>query len=251
MEKVEFGSTGLQVSPLNFGTGTNGWNHHSNQGDLGVDQLSYLLRFAHERGITFWDTADQYGTHPHVAAALREVDRESTTIATKTVAGDARSVAKDVERFLSELDAEHLDIVLFHGISDANWPAKMQGAMDALSEYKNQGLIRAVGISCHSLGALQAAAETEWLDVILVRINHAGRLMDGAPDRVVPLLNQIAAAGKGVYGMKVLGRGSLEDPAQAIRYALGLSSVHAVTIGMMNEEEILENIDLVGRLAPA
>ena len=153
MEKTDLGLTGLQISPLCFGTGTNGWRGRSNQGDLGIDKLAHLLRFAHERGVTFWDTADEYGTHPHVAAALREVDRETPTLTTKTVSTAPEDVRRDLERYLRELGTDYIDILLFHCLTDARWPEKMQGAMEVLSAFKEEGKIRALGVSCHHFGA--------------------------------------------------------------------------------------------------
>ena len=118
MDIVDLGLTGISTSRLCFGTGTTGWKHRSNQGDLGIERLAYLLRFAHEHGVSFWDTADMYGTHPHVAAALREVGRETVTVTTKTVSRTAGEVRADVERFLGELGTDYLDIVLLHCITD-------------------------------------------------------------------------------------------------------------------------------------
>ena len=253
MDKNELGLTGIQVSPLCFGTGTGGWNHRSKQGDLGVERLSHLLRFAHERGITFWDTADEYGTHPHVAAALREIERETVTLTTKTVSRDARGIRQDVDRFLREMDTDYLDIVLCHCLTSSRWPDEIPDAMEALSSCKAQGKVRAVGLSCHAFGALQTAARTDWVDVVLARINHAGHSMDDTPEKVVPVIEALVAAGKGVYGMKVLGAGTslTEDPARAIRYSLGLSGIHAIVIGMMDEAEIEENLGLVNQLVAA
>ena len=253
MEKVDLGLTGIQVSPLCFGTGTGGWNHRSKQGDLGIEPLAHLLRFAHERGITFWDTADEYGTHPHVAAALRQVERETVTLTSKTVSRDAQGVRQDVDRFLRELATDYLDIVLFHCLTSARWPEEMPEAMDTLSNGKEQGKIRAVGVSCHAFGALQTAARTDWVDVVLARINHAGHSMDDTPEKVSPVIAEMAAAGKGIYGMKVLGAGSslTADPARAISYSLGLDGVHAIVIGMMNEAEIEANLGYVNQLVTA
>ncbi len=248
IDQVQLGLSGLSVSRLCFGTGTNGWNNRSNQGDLGVERLSYLLRFAHEHGVNFWDTADQYGTHPHVAAALEEVGREEAVVTTKTVSRTGPGVKKDVERFLRELRTEYLDIVLLHCLTEADWPARMQAPMDVLSRLKEQGRVRAVGVSCHDFGAFQTTARTPWVDVVLARVNYAGHAMDAGPDQVVPVIEQMAAAGKGVYGMKVVGGGSelTRDPAKALRFLLGIPAVHAMVLGMMNEEQILENIGLVG-----
>jgi predicted aldo/keto reductase-like oxidoreductase len=253
METVDLGFTGLQVSRLCFGTGTNGWNHRSNQGDLGLEHLPYLLRFAHEHGVTFWDTADQYGTHPHIAATLNSIERESVTITTKTVSRSAAEVRQDIERFFSELDTDYLDNVLLHCLTDADWPKQMQGPMDVLSEYKDRGRIRALGVSCHDFGAFQTTAHTDWVDVVLARINYATHSMDAAPNEVLPVIDQMVAAGKGVYGMKIVGGGSelTQDPSRAIRFVLENSAVHAMVLGMMNEQEILENIGLVDEFVTA
>lgn len=248
IEQVQLGSSGLEVSRLCFGTGTNGWNKRSDQSVLGIDGLVHLLRFAHERGVNFWDTADQYGTHPHVAAALREVGRDQTVVATKTVSRTGPEVRRDLERFLRELGTEYLDIVLLHCLTEADWPAQMQGPMEVLSRAKEEGLVRAVGVSCHDFGAFQTAARTPWVEVVLARVNHAGHNMDAGPDQVVPVIDAMAAAGKGVYGMKVVGGGGelTADPARALRFVLGLPAVHALVVGMTDEEQIVENIGLVG-----
>lgn len=114
MEYVDFGGTGLKVSRLAIGTGTHGFGGRSEQSDLGVRALSSLLRRAYDRGVTFWDTADGYGTHPHVAEALRGIPRDGVVIATKTISRSAAQVTRDVERFLQELDTDVLDVVLLH-----------------------------------------------------------------------------------------------------------------------------------------
>lgn len=248
IDQVDLGLSGLRVSRLCFGTGTNGWNKRSNQGDLGVERLAYLLRYAHERGVNFWDTADQYGTHPHVARALEEVGREEAVLTTKTTSCTGPEVKRDVERFLRELRTEYLDIVLLHCLTEAGWPTLMQGPMEVLSRFKEQGVIRALGVSCHDFGAFRTTAHTPWVDVVLARINYAGQAMDAGPEEVVPVIEAMAAAGKGIYGMKVVGGGGAltGDPEKAIRFVLGLPSVHSMVLGMMDEAQIEENIGLVG-----
>lgn len=253
IDQVQLGLTGLRVSRLCFGTGTQGWQHRSNQGDLGVDRLAYLLRFAHDLGVTFWDTADQYGTHRHVAAALAGLDRQTVTVTTKTVARTAPEAQADVERFLRELRTDYIDVLLLHCLTDADWPRRLRGPMEVLSRCKERGQVRAVGCSCHDFGALQAAAACAWVDVGLVRINYAGDSMCASPELVVPVIDRMAEAGKGVYGMKVVGGGSrlAADPARAIRYLCGLPSVHALVMGMMDEDQIRQNAGLVDFAASA
>jgi aryl-alcohol dehydrogenase-like predicted oxidoreductase len=250
MDRVEFGKTGLRVSRLAFGTGTNGARGRSEQSALGVDGLASLLRLAYDRGVTFWDAADAYGTHPHVARALRGIPRDDVVIATKTMSRTAVQVARDVERFLRELGSDVLDVVLLHFMSRPDWPQRYTGAMEALSRAKEQGRVRALGVSCHGLGALRAAAETDWAEVVLARINMAGVRMDASSSRVVPIIGQMYASGKAVYGMKVLGCGQLVGEARAaIQYVFQLGVVPAIVIGTSGREHLLENVRLVEELA--
>jgi len=251
MDYVEFGQTGLKVSRLSVGTGTNGWGHRSEQTALGLDGLASLLRLAYDHGVTFWDSADQYGSHPHIAKALRGIPRDAVVIATKTSARTARDVRRDVERFLREMDTNLIDIVLLHFMTQSNWPKRYAGAMEALSQAKEQGKVRAVGVSCHGLGALSAAAQTDWAEVVLARINFAGVNMDARPSKVAPVIKRLYASGKAVYGMKVLGCGQLAGEARtAIQYVFQLGTVHAITIGTSKREHLFENLRLVEEIAP-
>ncbi len=249
IEVVQLGATGLSVSQLCFGTGTTGGGGRSQQSDLGLEGLSSLLLYAHERGITFWDAADGYGTHEHLARALRQVDRGSVTLTTKTTSRTAEMVAADVERFLGELKTDYIDIVLLHCLTRADWTDTASHAMDALSRCKERGLIRAVGTSCHDLGALTVSASSDWPDVNLVRINYAGEAMCGPPERVRELIEQMVISGKGVYGMKVVGGGGelTKDPARAIQYVVEQTGVHALVMGMTSRAQIDENAGLVSQ----
>ena len=249
MNTVTLGMTGLRVSRLAFGTGTHGWAHHSQQTALGIEGLAKLLTLGFERGVTFWDVADQYGSHPHVARALQDVPRDEVVIATKTTSRTKRATANDVDRFLEEMETDRIDIVLLHSMRGGNWPRRHSGAMAALTEAKAAGKVRAVGVSCHSLAALRAAVTTPWVEVVLVRINHAGVRMDGSLAEVVPVIKRLHEAGKGVYGMKVLGCGQLTDGvSRAFEYVLNLGTVHAMTVGMSSRDQLLENIDTVEAL---
>jgi aryl-alcohol dehydrogenase-like predicted oxidoreductase len=186
-----------------------------------------------------------------VAKALQAVPRDEVVIATKTMSRTPKDVTRDVDRFLRELGTEVLDVVLLHFVTQSNWPRRYADVMEALSRAKEQGKVRAVGVSCHGLGALRAAAETDWADVVLARINYAGVRMDGNPSAVVPVIERLYAAGKALYGMKVLGCGQLVSEARAaIQYVLQLGTVHAITIGTSRREHLRQNVGLVEELAP-
>src|SRR5690554_4799580 len=126
MQRAVLGATGIEVSKLCFGTGTSGWNGRSNQSALGVRGLADLLHYVYDLGVTFWDTADQYGTHAHVKEALKRIERSRVVIASKTCAEDAATAQSDIERFLREMDTDYIDIVLLHCLTDADWPRSMR-----------------------------------------------------------------------------------------------------------------------------
>jgi predicted aldo/keto reductase-like oxidoreductase len=155
----------------------------------------------------------------------------------------------DLERFRRELGTDHLDIVLMHCVTEGDWTARYRGAMDALSEAKQKGIIRAHGCSCHTIEALRAAAKSPWVEVDLARVNPIGSHMDAEPDVVVSVLHEMRAAGKAVVGMKILGQGDLRNRQnEALTYALGLGVLDAFTIGA---ESINEQNDLMKRIAAA
>jgi predicted aldo/keto reductase-like oxidoreductase len=169
-------------------------------------------------------------------------------ILTKTMSRQGDQVSRDVDRYLREIGSEVLDVVLLHFQTAADWPRRYRPAMEALSRAKEAGKVRAVGVSCHSVGALKAAVDSQWAEVVMARINHRGVQMDAAPQRVVPVLNNLAKAGIAVVGMKVLGAGHLrQDVAAQVDYVLGLGGVQAITIGMTERGQLSQNIRIVTR----
>lgn len=248
-ETVTIGRTGIQTSLLAMGTGTVGSGHHSNQTALGLQGLSRLLQNGYDNGLRFFDTADSYGSHPHVADALKHVDRSKVTVMTKSWARTAPEMRADLERFRRELNTDYLDIFLMHCLTEGDWTTRFQPVMDVLSEAKQKGIIRAHGCSCHSIEALRAAAKSPWVDVDLVRMNPVGSHMDADPETVGDVIREMRASGKGIVGMKILGQGDLRHKQdETIRYALGLGTLDAFTIGA---ESINEQMDLIKRISVA
>jgi 1-deoxyxylulose-5-phosphate synthase len=248
-DTVTLGKTGITTSRLAMGTGTVGTGHHSHQTDLGVKGLSDLLLNGHDNGLRFFDSADAYGSHPHVAEALKHVPRDKVTVLTKTWARDPAEARADLDRFRRELGTDYLDICLMHCLTEGDWTERYRGVMDVFSEAKEKGIIRAHGCSCHSIEALRAAAKSPWVEVDLVRINPIGSHMDADPDTVVSVLREMKAAGKGIVGMKILGQGDLRGRQdEALRYALSLGLLDAFTIGA---ESKAQQEDLIRRIAAA
>jgi aryl-alcohol dehydrogenase-like predicted oxidoreductase len=248
-DNVTLGKTGIQTSRLAMGTGTVGVGHHSHQTTLGLKGLSDLLLNGYDHGLRFFDSADSYGSHPHVAEALKHVPRDKVTILTKTWARDAATARADLDRFRRELGTDHIDICLMHCLTEGDWTERFKGVMDVLSEAKEKGIIRAHGCSCHSIEALRAATKSPWVEVHLVRINPVGAFMDSDPNTVVGVMREMRAVGKGIIGMKILGQGDLRHRQdEALNFALGLNLLDAFTIGAESKSE---QEDLIRRIAAA
>jgi 1-deoxyxylulose-5-phosphate synthase len=248
-DTVTLGSTGIKTSRLAMGTGTVGSGHHSHQTALGVKGLSEVLLNGYDHGLRFFDAADSYGSHPHVAEALKHVPRDKVTVLTKTFSRDPKEARADIDRFRRELGTDYLDICLMHCVTEADWTDRYRGVMDVLSEAKQKGIIRTHGSSCHTIEALRAAAKSPWVEIDLARINPVGAIMDADPATVVGVLKEMKAAGKAVVGMKILGQGALRNRQdEAIKFALSLGVLDAFTIGA---ESKAEQEDLIRRISAA
>jgi len=239
-DRVKLGDTGIEMSRMAMGTGTRGFGGSSNQTrQLGIKGVSDMLRAAFDSGINFWETADQYGSHPHVREALKSTKREEVVILTKTNSSSYMDVKKDLDRFRRELDTDFLDMVLLHAITDPQWNTNMKGAMEALGEAKEEGLIRAHGISCHSLEALKTAADEPWVDVDLARYNPGGARMDADVDTVQKVLKRMKQNGKAIIQMKVYGAGALLDKKdECLQFHTGSDFIDAFTMGLESIEQL-------------
>jgi aryl-alcohol dehydrogenase-like predicted oxidoreductase len=252
---ITLGMSGIKSTLLGMGTGFSGYNRSSNITRAGVAES--IIRQAYEKGIRFFDCADSYGTHPFTAAALKGVPRESYALSTKMWVGPGGIPDTDrpdadvvIDRFRKELKTDYLDMVQIHCMTDARWTDKQKKQMDILETLKAKKIIKAHGVSVHSLEAMEAAAESPWVDVIHVRINPFGEVMDkGDAAAVIPVIEKLHKAGKGVIGMKLIGNGNFKNNSEKIdaslKYVLGLGTVNMIIVGF----ELPEQIDnYIGRI---
>jgi hypothetical protein len=177
---VPLGRTGIKVSRLAQGTGYNGWARQSDHTRLGQAGFDRLAHHSLDRGIRFFDMADLYGTHPFVRDVIKGLPRDRVVLLSKIwvrkedwVTPSGGAVA-EVDRFCQELGTDHLDVCLMHCMTDDKWVNQFEHVRDELTTLKQKGRVRAVGVSCHDLGALQLAATHPWVDVIFARINYKG-----------------------------------------------------------------------------
>jgi aryl-alcohol dehydrogenase-like predicted oxidoreductase len=252
---ITLGKSGLKSTLLGMGTGFSGYNRSSNITRAGVAES--IIRQAYEKGIRFFDCADSYGTHPYTAAALKGVPRESYTLSSKIWVSpggipETERPGADVviDRFRKELKTDYLDLVQLHCMTDRGWTDKQKKQMDILENLKVRKIIRAHGVSVHSLEAMKACVESPWVDVVHVRINPFGEVMDKSdPAEVVPVIAKLHKAGKGVIGMKLIGNGNFKNDSEKIdaslKYVLGLGTVDMIIVGF----ELPQQIDnYIGRI---
>ena len=257
---VGLGNTGLKVSLIGAGMGTSGAMRQSNMTRMGKEKYVSILRYAYEKGIRYFDSADLYGTHEHAAEAFRSIPRDQYVLGSKIwmnpgglPESERPDADKVVDRFRKELNTDYIDLVLLHCMDKADWCEKQKRQMDILSNLKAKGVIRAHGASIHSMGALRACVDSPWVDSAHVRINAFGEAMDDHdPQKVAPVIEAIHNAGKGVVGMKLIGGGHFRhDPDRidkSIQYVLGLGTVDTLIVGFESREQI---DDYAGRVKKA
>lgn len=255
-ETVPLGRTKLKFSRVVLGTGMKGGNRESNHTRLGKEKFEALIRESNDRGVDTFDLADLYGSHPYVIPALKGIQRDKFQVISKIWFRSGGIPEKErpdadvcVERFLRELKTDYIDLLLLHCVTSAKWPEELRKQMDLLSKLKEQGKVRALGVSCHSLEALEACSTEPWVESVHTRINPYGMSMDGPPEKVVPVLQKIHAAGKGVVGMKIMGEGRLRNDDEkrnaSVKFALTLGCVDVLNVGC---ESIAEVDDLAARI---
>lgn len=258
---VALGRTGIKVSRLAQGTGYNGYNHSSAQTRAGKESFDHLLRHDLDEGIRFLDMADLYGSHPFVKDVIKGLPRDRFVLLTKlwprketwvTPSGGAK---KEIDRFRQELGVDRLDVCLIHCMLNDKWPTEYEHIRDDLSDLKQKGVVRAVGVSCHDFGALKVAAEHPWVDVIFARINNKGGKeysCDGSVEEVSAVLKTARKNGKAVVGMKIFGAGKLVKPEEkdaSLKYVFTNDLVDAITVGMMKPAEVDDTLKRMSQVS--
>lgn len=245
IDKVKLGKTGLVVPRLALGTGTHGGNQSSDMTRMGLENWVKIARYAHERGVDFYDAADLYGSHQNVKGILKEVPREKAILLSKIWTRPEKwnqdTPAKTIDRFRTETGSDYFDIMLLHCMTNGNWQEEKKPYIEALSEAKQKGILKTVGVSCHNFEALKLAVEDPWVDVILARINPEGLVMDASTDEVMAVLKKAHDSGKGIIGMKIFGEGKMADEVRrekSLKYIIESKNVDCMTIGMTSIKQV-------------
>ena len=234
MRMTTLGRSGLNVSRLCFGTLT----MSPLQQNLSPEAGAELLVYARERGVNFLDTADLYGTYPHIRLALRR--GADYVISTKAYCYDRETASAALERAFRGIDREYVDLFMLHEQESLYTLRGHLEALEYLAEQREKGRIGAVGVSTHFCACVRAAPRFPMIDVVHPLINRAGiGIQDGAREDMEAAITSARAAGIGRFAMKPLGGGHLiGDNSAALRYAIDSPLLDAVAVGMQSFEEI-------------
>jgi aryl-alcohol dehydrogenase-like predicted oxidoreductase len=254
---VTLGKSGVKVTRLAFGTGTRGGQV---QRDLGQDQFTRLVRYAYDRGIRFFETAESYGgVHRMLGVALKGIPRDSYQLMSKVTTREGVDPQQKIDELRTLANTEYFDVMLLHYQHAATWPTDSIRWQDGILEAQAKHAVVGYGASVHGLPALRQCLGNKWLQVAMIRMNHKGTKMDaedyntdglGNVSEVVTHVNQVRKEGMGVISMKLVGEGAFttrEDRQAAMRYAFGRAGVDCVTVGYKNTAEIdeaIENLNL-------
>jgi predicted aldo/keto reductase-like oxidoreductase len=251
VDQVALGKTGIKLSRLGFGTGTNSGNV---QHELGQEAFNKLIHYAYDQGITYFDCAQSYRTFEWIGGAIKGLPREKLFIQSK-IPGQPEQVMAAIDHHRKVFDTDYVDSLLIHCMIKDQWTDQWKRIMDVFDEAKDKKWIRAKGVSCHSLPALRAATASNWTEVHLVRVNPQASHIDGPEETwdksgtdVAPVLAELKtmrAKGRGVIGMKIIGNGDFtkpEDREKSIRFAMSRPELDAVVIGFKSTAEIDEAI---------
>ncbi|MGH9617369.1 MAG: aldo/keto reductase [Acidobacteriaceae bacterium] len=249
---VTLGKSDVKVTRLAFGTGT---FSGVVQRDLGQAQFTRLVRYAYDRGIRFFETAESYDNmHKMLGVALKGVPRETYQLMSKVTTSRGVDPQKKIDELRKLANTDYFDIMLLHWQHTATWPTDTQKWQDGIDGAEMKKAVLARGASVHGLPALRQVPGDKWLDVAMIRVNHKGVRMDaedyatnglGNVGEVVAKIKQTRDNGIGVISMKLVGEGTFnrEDRRKAMRFAFRHAGVDSVTVGYKNTAEIDEAID--------
>lgn len=268
MHYAILGDTGLRVSRVSVGTDIN----------LPPEEFLPVLWRAGELGINFVDTDYSY-SYPRadggsgrsweaVRAWLGEVDRGEMVLAAKTYDPTPEGAFRHAEESLEGLGTEYLDVFLLHGLNTLEDWERFRPALEGCLKAKEQGLVRHVGLSTHTVTLACEAVRHPELEVLLVTLNATGKVMkrSGTADQMQAAMRALCEQGRGVYIMKSLARGRVfadsdelvgagsssplthEEVDRALSYVFRCRWAHAVTIGMRSIAELEEDVAIAERV---
>lgn len=218
-----------------------------------------IIERAYAGGIRYFDTAANYGPSEERLGQVLPAVRTEVIIATKTSRRDYDAAWQQLESSLKRLKTDYIDLWQFHAITH-DWDVDTlldphQGAIKAAEEARDQGLIRAIGVTGHNNPEIFVKALNRYpFDTALIPINAADK-HTAAPfiSHVLPVAQQ---HNTGIIAMKVPAYGRLFKPgvltgmAEALGYALSQPQVHCCIVAADTLEQLEENLAAAQTFSP-
>ncbi|MEA2513120.1 MAG: hypothetical protein QOJ59_2607 [Thermomicrobiales bacterium] len=238
------GATGVTVPLVGYGTAPLG------KPEVSREHAARCLNHAIDLGITYLDTSPDYGSEPHVGEVMRS-RRDEVFLATKVNRRRKDDVLAEVRESLDRLQTDHVDLIQVHAVNawaDLEQALAPDGAVAALEQARDEGMVRFIGVTGHARPELLAEALRRYpFDTVLSALGVADRLVTAPEEFLLPVARDRNA---GVIAMKVLGHGEVANREFALRYSLGLPGVSLAIVGMKSPDEIDEIAALAAAYRP-
>jgi len=239
MKTIELAKTGVTVSEMCIGTLPLG----RLQADVSAERGGEAIRRAIDLGVNFVDTAQSYGTYPHVAHAIRGVEKD-LVISSKSHAANYEEMEKAIYECRKVLHREVIDIFSLHLVQDEANLNSRSWALKCVADFKEAGAVRAVGATVHTNAGLTAVADCPDIEVVMVCVNEKGLgIADGSLEECLELARLCRQRGKAIIAMKPLAGGHLIGrSAEAINFVRNIEEVDVVAVGVLTPEEAEMNV---------
>ncbi len=229
METIRLGRTNLTVSRSGFGALPIQRTH--------MDEAIRILRAAYDAGINFFDTARAYSdSEEKLGRALSDV-RDSIIIATKSMSTNKSGVLADLEKSLSLLKTDHVDILQLHNPSAVPDPEDPESSYAALVEARKKGMTRFIGFTNHIRDRAVEAVKSGLYDTLQYPICHISAPLD------IEVLDCCKAADMAVIGMKSLSGGLITKLPPAFAFLRQYENLVPIW-GIQHMTELEELIEL-------
>ena len=230
MTTVTLGTTGITVNKNGFGA-------------LPIQRIIkedavYLLRKAFECGITLFDTARFYTDSEEKIGEAFLGMREKVYITTKTAAITPEAFWKDLEKSLSDLQTEYIDIYQFHNPAFCPKPGDSSGIYECMLEAKKQGKIRHIGITNHRIGVAHEAVDSGLYETLQFPFSYL------SGEKELELVEKCKQKNMGFIAMKALSGGLITNSAAAYAFLAQYENVLPIW-GVQREKELDEFLSYI------
>ncbi|HHT02566.1 MAG TPA: aldo/keto reductase [Firmicutes bacterium] len=235
MKYRTLGRTGLEVSVIGFG-------------GIPIQRVNHaaakeIMEKALEAKINFFDTARAYSDSEEKMGQVLGKHRDEVIIATKSLVRSKEKMARDIQISLENLQVDTIDLYQIHNVRDVATLERVMspgGALEALLEAKQKGLVKHIGVTSHIRDVVKAAMKHEVFETVQFPLNVVEA--EGAEE----ILDMARKTNTGTIIMKPLAGGALTNADLALRFLLSYP-VDTIIPGMDTVEQVLENTGLVDK----